>query len=410
VTSADDAGPPTAAVLEAVKRSMPVAVLQLDLEGVVRAAMGGSLAFPPEELVGRSLVELAETPESRDLLQRALAGTATGGVASWGGRWWQTRYEPLRDDEVAVGVIAVYVDVTEQVAAHAAREQAAVQFRAVLDAAGEAIAVTDVSGDVSWTNSPCARLLAQPELAEQLRGPVRQVVAEALATTAFDDGGRSRRELELRVGKAGRLWLLASARAMASSNGEPLGAVVVLTDITTNKAVESRLETAALTDALTGAASRAKLLDRLEHALQHRTAGSVGVLFCDVDELKAVNDRLGHAAGDALLRAVAERIRSVLRTEDTLGRHGGDEFVVLTGSLHGPDDLVLLGERVRTAVCVPLRLGAETVTPTVSIGAATAPPYGSAGDLLHAADTAAYAAKAAGRNTVRQAGPAGSAQ
>lgn len=393
-------------MLEVVARSMPVAVLQVDLDGVVRGAFGGALAFRPEELVGQSLRMLAETDESRAIIERALTGAHVVGVASWGGGWWQTRYEPLHEDGVLVGLIAVYVDVTEQVEADAAREQAAVQFRAVLDAAGEAIALTDADGDVSWTNSPCARLLAQPELAAQLRDPIRRVTAEAVAATVDgDEGGRSRQELEINIGKAGRLWLLASARAMTGARGESLGAVVVLTDITANKAVELRLETAALTDALTGAASRAKLLDRLQHALQHRAAGTVGVLFCDVDELKTVNDRLGHASGDALLCAVAERIRSVLRTEDTLGRHGGDEFVVVTDSLSGPDDLALLGERVRRAVCAPLVLGAATVTPTVSIGAATAPPYSGGVELLHAADTAAYAAKAAGRNTVRQAGP-----
>ncbi|WP_432544673.1 putative bifunctional diguanylate cyclase/phosphodiesterase [Kineococcus sp. SYSU DK002] len=156
---------------------------------------------------------------------------------------------------------------------------------------------------------------------------------------------------------------------------------------------------AALHDALTGLPNRAHLLTVLDGLLADRTR-PVGVLFCDLDRFKAVNDSLGHAAGDALLVAVAGRLRDCLREGDHAGRLGGDEFVVVLDGLDGPGDAVHVAERVRAAVQDTLDVFGPGLGCGVSIGVAVSDPDGPVlpgADLLRDADEAMYRVKGAGR-------------
>jgi diguanylate cyclase (GGDEF)-like protein len=157
----------------------------------------------------------------------------------------------------------------------------------------------------------------------------------------------------------------------------------------------------ALHDALTGLPNRALVLDRAEQMLARveRQPGSVaGALFIDVDGFKHVNDKLGHAAGDQLLKIVGERLQSVVREQDTVGRLGGDEFVVLVESTtrEGPLDLP---DRLIAALRQPIELddGTRTLSFTASIGIAVG-KYATPDALLRDADLALYAAKAAGKD------------
>lgn len=157
----------------------------------------------------------------------------------------------------------------------------------------------------------------------------------------------------------------------------------------------------ALHDALTGLPNRSLVLDRLEQALSRvkRDGVAVAALFIDLDGFKVVNDSLGHAAGDRLLVAVAERLRATVRGSDTLGRLGGDEFVIVAegGSLAaGPQPIA---ERILEVMHAPFELGgpAGRLMVTASIGIAMGDRE-SAGDLLRDADIALYQAKQQGKN------------
>jgi diguanylate cyclase (GGDEF)-like protein len=158
----------------------------------------------------------------------------------------------------------------------------------------------------------------------------------------------------------------------------------------------------ALHDALTGLPNRTLVLDRAEQMLAR--AGrepnpAVGALYIDIDGFKHVNDTLGHAAGDLLLQAVADRLRGALRDHDTAGRLGGDEFVVLVEAPADPAAVDLLADRLTQALREPLRVDGthSLVSATVSIGV-TVGNYDSPDHLLRDADLALYAAKAAGRD------------
>jgi diguanylate cyclase (GGDEF)-like protein len=158
----------------------------------------------------------------------------------------------------------------------------------------------------------------------------------------------------------------------------------------------------ALHDTLTGLPNRALVLDRADQMLA-RTARQPGVLagalFIDIDGFKHVNDNLGHAAGDQLLKTVGERLQSVVRDEDTVGRLGGDEFVVLVDSSTAEATIDLLADRLTEVLREPVELddGRKIFSVTVSIGVAVG-QYATPDTLLRDADLALYAAKAAGKD------------
>jgi diguanylate cyclase (GGDEF)-like protein len=150
---------------------------------------------------------------------------------------------------------------------------------------------------------------------------------------------------------------------------------------------------------LTGLPNRTLFLDRLELALarSRRSHHRVAVLFCDIDHFKVVNDSLGHGAGDRLLVALAERLRDALRPGDTVGRFGGDEFVILCDDLATDHDAVVIAERVHAEVHEPLTIEATEVFAAVSIGIAFSQPGTEPETMIRDADAAMYLAKERGR-------------
>jgi diguanylate cyclase (GGDEF)-like protein len=172
---------------------------------------------------------------------------------------------------------------------------------------------------------------------------------------------------------------------------------------------EARVQQLAFYDGLTGLPNRALLEDRLRMALAHaqRSEQGVALLFLDLDRFKAVNDTLGHPAGDVLLREVAERLPRCLREGDTAARWGGDEFIVLVPDLPGKrpaaaEAVAVVIEKIREVLSGPVKVGSQEFEISMSIGVALYPGDGaSVTDLIKNADTAMYQAKDKGRNTYR---------
>ena len=178
----------------------------------------------------------------------------------------------------------------------------------------------------------------------------------------------------------------------------------VVIAVRANAQLQSKLIESAQTDALTGLANRSLMLEHVDTALRTawRDNRQPTVLFIDVDRFKNINDSLGHAAGDDVLIAVATRLRLILPTHCVVGRIAGDEFVVLDPQTNGPNESMVLADRVLESFHEPLALRQGDVFVSASIGVSTYRPSvtNSADDLLRHADTAMYRAKESGRNCV----------
>lgn len=167
----------------------------------------------------------------------------------------------------------------------------------------------------------------------------------------------------------------------------------------------ARIEQIAYHDSLTGLPNRQLFLSQLGMALHHarRNDTMCAVLFLDLDRFKVVNDSLGHAAGDVVLQTVAKRIRMTIRGEDSVTRLGGDEFAVLGSHIFGPEDAVLLAERIIAAVKRPIIVDGQELFVTTSLGISLFPDDATDPEnLVKTADAAMYRAKAKGRDVVER--------
>ncbi len=197
-------------------------------------------------------------------------------------------------------------------------------------------------------------------------------------------------------------WADYSARLL-ELGGEP-AVLAVIVDITDQKAAEDQIKTLAYHDTLTGLPNRRLFVDRLSLAVSQtqRAGHRIGILFVDLDHLKAINDSLGHIIGDQLLQSVAARLKQSVREGDTVARLAGDEFTVLVVGITGVEDAAKVAEKILDSVRQPFRFGEHEVRTSCSIGIAVFPEHGQDVEmLLGSADSAMYRAKESGRDTYR---------
>ncbi|MBP0437205.1 putative bifunctional diguanylate cyclase/phosphodiesterase [Tianweitania sediminis] len=198
-----------------------------------------------------------------------------------------------------------------------------------------------------------------------------------------------------------QLWWRVTGEPCFDETGAYIGYRGVASDVTDTKLAEQRLSYLAHFDPLTGLVNRASFYDLIaDHFAQSRSGSCFAVHFIDLDQFKAVNDTMGHAAGDRLLEEIAARFSSVVAPPDTLARLGGDEFAVLQRSGTSTDAAAALAQRLIDASVLPVEVNGDIFRVSASIGIAMAPSNGADGEtLLRSADLALYQAKDAGRST-----------
>lgn len=271
----------------------------------------------------------------------------------------------------------------------------------VLESLPEAVAIVH-SDHVLYSNPAFSRMfgftaddVSGGDLRDFIVPETRQLEHETVEK-AVDENGHAALET-VRMRRDGELVDVAMLAAPLKVDGAKVGYVFSYRDIADRKQVESKLQHDALHDVLTGLPNRALFLDRLNLALSRRARHreqNCGVLFLDLDRFKEVNDTLGHAAGDHLLRTVAERLRTALRPEDTAARLGGDEFGVLVEGISAASDLNLVANRILQQMKRPFDVFGHAVDAGASIGVALAGPDHVAPELLiRDADFAMYRAK-----------------
>jgi diguanylate cyclase (GGDEF)-like protein/PAS domain S-box-containing protein len=209
--------------------------------------------------------------------------------------------------------------------------------------------------------------------------------------------------------KTGEIFLeRQTIRMIRNAENEGVRYVSVFSDVTEAWRKNERIRHLAFHDHLTDLPNRPVLMDRLtgEIAAAEREAQCLAVMFIDLDEFKAVNDRLGHHAGDAVLEQVARKLQGLTRSTDVVARVGGDEFVTLLLNTRNEGPAARMAQFMIEAINEPVPIDAEVAHVGVSIGIAMYPEHGrTAVDLIRAADAAMYEAKAAGKNTYRFATP-----
>jgi diguanylate cyclase (GGDEF)-like protein/PAS domain S-box-containing protein len=274
----------------------------------------------------------------------------------------------------------------------------------------------EASADWFWETAPDGRLtylssrfaeLTGLDAADALGAPMEDLFE------AWSASAEARAELAAAIARSApfrdwAVWAPGGAPRVFRLAGRPMaqgGYRGNASDVTAELRARAEMERLAHHDALTGLPNRALFLLRLEAALRGRRSEehALAIALLDLDGFKAVNDTLGHAAGDSVLRQVAERLSAEIRATDTLARLGGDEFALLLPGLSSPEDAAALAERLIACVEQPFRVDGQPARVGLSLGIALAPQDGTEADpLLRGSDDALYRAKRAGRRTWRR--------
>ncbi len=282
----------------------------------------------------------------------------------------------------------------------------------VLNSISNAVLITDTSGKLTFMNT-AAETMTSWSLTDALGAPITEVfniihgvTRQAVKNPALQAiTSRTKVELDansLLVRRDGtEIAIEDSALPLHDKNGEIIGAAIIFHDVSESRAMVLKMAYLAQHDFLTGLANRLLLVEHLCRAigLAQRNGKQVALLFIDLDDFKRVNDTLGHAIGDRLLRSVAKRLEACVRTTDTVCRQGGDEFVILLTEIERPQDASVMAEKLLTAFIAPHQIDIYELYVTLSIGISIYPNDGGDVDtLLQHSDAAMYHAKLLGRN------------
>jgi diguanylate cyclase (GGDEF)-like protein/PAS domain S-box-containing protein len=339
-------------------------------------------------------------------------------------KWVRINIQPMvgGDGRIA-GAVASFSDIT-------ATRRAAIELRrseqflqVLLDTLEEGIVASDAEGRITVFNPAARRLHGLSEESD----PIGTIPAEE-GLLGADGSPVDRREDPLLRAMSGEQLrdveiVLASetgdhrkvsvnGQALVDDDGWMLGAVVAMHDVTEQKRNEERLAELALHDPLTGLANRTLLAERLQQSIdglarsvEAATAAGPGarggdghqgvaVFLLDLDEFKEINDELGHDVGDDVLIAVARRLSALVRPSDTVARLGGDEFVVVCGIESGEEEMLLINERISSALARPYRIDGRTLSVLASVGGVFVDnPDTDPSKLLSRADDAMYGVK-----------------
>lgn len=321
------------------------------------------------------------------------------------GRWRHfeaTITNHLEDPDVR-GVVGNLHDITDLREAHE-------RFRSAFEDAPIGMALSGVDGTILRANRAYGEILG--------RGTEELIGLSFRDFTGTEDWERNTAEmqrvfagqsdsyeLETRYLRSdGReVWASVRVSCVRDAEHQPLYLIAQIQDVTEQRRMQQRLAHAAIHDPLTGLPNRVLFMDRLNVALNRsaRSGRRVAVAFLDLDRFKLVNDGLGHAAGDDLLRAVAARLQEVIRVQDTVARFGGDEFTILWEEVADQDEALEVARRLLAGLQSPFELDDGPVFVTASIGVVlSGDETTSPSSMLRDADTAMYLAKEGGRGRV----------
>jgi diguanylate cyclase (GGDEF)-like protein/PAS domain S-box-containing protein len=400
------------------------AIIGTDADGLITVFNGGAermLGYRAEDVVGIHQPGLFHDPEELELLAGEF-GVPVDRVLGHGTRttdtdtrdWTLVRSDGVKlpvsltitairsGDGTLTGYLGIGRDITAERQAARELRDAEERFRNAFDKAPIGKALVSAEGSFTRVNGALCAILGYSE--HELLGLTFQTLThpedlsvdlEHMRRLLARESEAYSMEKRYRHAAGHYIWALLSVSLVCDEAGEPLYFVSQIQDISEQKLNAERLTELTLRDPLTGLANRVLFADRLEHAVERsrRSRVRMAVLFIDLDRFKSVNDSLGHAAGDELLRQAAERMRRAVRPADTIARLGGDEFTVLCEDLATVNDAGWVADRLSDALEQPFELLGATTRIGVSIGIAIAEATDSAETLLAKADAAMYRTK-----------------
>jgi len=375
--------------------------------------------IPAAVFVGRSAAEIGWPAEAASQLEAAAATVfGTGRPVSFlvevpigeaGTRVYSTQMGSLSDDTGAVvGLVSIAGDITDHMGVLDELRDDRELLATLIDDSPDVILRVRHDGEVVFVNDAWSRSFdssfEEPEghpFGEVARflGPGDQLTEKFARVVVHGTGAVE----VFRLPEAlGRRWAELRFVPERGEDGATEHVLLLLRDVTDAHHEEEALVAAAGSDPLTGLANRRVLLDamRRQLATAERTDRTVGVLYLDLDHFKDVNDAFGHRAGDDLLRSVGDRLVSVVRPADLVGRQGGDEFIVLVTGVATATEVDVVARRLLSALDGPIDVSGLPVQVSASIGVAVASDTATNDpeELLRQADLALYEAKRAGRN------------
>lgn len=307
-------------------------------------------------------------------------------------------------------LVAIVRDITERKEAEKILHEQKDFLNAILENEPECVKVISTDGKLLQMNRAGLAMLETGSLADaQQEGLINYVHPEDrgafihLSRRVFK-GNSGKLEFRIRGKRGTERWLETHASPLRNAEGNTYALVGVTRDITERKANEARIEFLAFHDSLTTLPNRVRARDHFELAMAHakRAATKVALLFLDLDNFKTINDSLGHAIGDTLLKSVATRLCDSIRATDTISRQGGDEFLILLPDMGDAISVSDIAEKILRQLSLPFEVEGYLLSTSASIGIAVYPDDGDNFDLLlKRADTAMYEAKNAGRSTYR---------
>jgi diguanylate cyclase (GGDEF)-like protein/PAS domain S-box-containing protein len=396
-----------------IGRPPRLATLRKDADALiigVDPALTEILGWEAGELLGRRAADFVH-PDDRSLVIESWVRMRAGAPAprlrqrmrhrdgTW--VWFEVVNHDRLDDDAHPCVLGEMVDISEEMAAHEALREREQLLMRLAETIPVGLAQVDGAGVIQYANERLGEILgasAGPALADALQALVphdRRSVATGIAQL-LAEGSAADFEVALRLGPDAALrFATINLRPLTREDGSSNGGIVCVADSTETVRMRDALRVRATFDELTGGHNRGSILQALHaHISTHQRRSNRAVLFVDLDGFKAVNDRHGHAAGDELLRVVARELREAARSDDLVGRLGGDEFLVVCPEIGSAENGLALARRIADRLGGPLTLAAGEVTVQVSIGVAW-----SAGDaqdadaLVDRADRAMYESK-----------------
>ncbi len=320
--------------------------------------------------------------------------------------WEEVHVAPVKNSAgVNSHYVGIKLDITERKQIEEKLRESELRLRTIIESEPECIKIVDAQGRLTQMN-PAGLAMIEADSMEQVAGCLVLDIVAPEYRLAFSEmhnrviaGERQQLEFEIIGLKGGRHWMETHAVPLMEYGKRVQ--LAITRDITERKAAEEKIKQLAFYDPLTGLPNRRKLLDRLQYAItiNHRANSQFAVFMMDLDKFKAVNDSLGHAAGDELLKQAAARITDHLRDSDMVARLGGDEFILVLENLKVPEDAEIIALKVIADLAVPFQLSDnDCVQIGASIGISIYPQHGNTPEILmDHADTALYQAKDNGR-------------